>query len=99
MNYEFKTKLWEYTGKGSWHFVTLPVDQALEIREITSGNTNGFGSVRVNVEVGSSTWKTSIFPDTKNDSYVLPIKKTVRTAENISDGSTLTVSISLIDQV
>ena len=64
-----------HNGSGPWHFVTLPIDQADEIDELTMLTVRGFGSVRVVVTIGATTWSTSIFPDTKAGSYVLPIKK------------------------
>ena len=38
----------------------------------------GFGSVRVLVSTQGVSWKTSIFPDSKEGVYILPIKKVVR---------------------
>ncbi|MEZ5251296.1 MAG: DUF1905 domain-containing protein [Ilumatobacteraceae bacterium] len=47
--------------------------------------------------IGSSTWNTSLFPDSKSASYVLPVKKPVRTAEQIRAGDQVDVSIELVD--
>ncbi|MCC7543440.1 DUF1905 domain-containing protein [bacterium] len=50
-----------------------------EIRHALSGFARrGFGSVRVTVIVQGVAWKTSIFPDSKEGAYILPIKKDVR---------------------
>lgn len=78
MEFEFSTELWEYTGAGAWFFATLPLDISKEIRTITHGSKNGFGSVRVRVSSGGAEWETSIFPDTKSGSYMLPVKKQIR---------------------
>jgi hypothetical protein len=86
-----------HNGVGPWHFVTLPVDQADEIDERTMFTQRGFGSVKVMVTIGSSTWTTSIFPDTKAESYVLPIKKAVRATEGLEAGKAVDVSLELID--
>lgn len=91
----FSAELWEWTGKAAWFFVTLPVDDAEDIREMVP-ERRGFGSVRVEVEIGSSKWKTSIFPDSSSGSYVLPIKKAVRTAEGIVEGDTVDVTLRLL---
>jgi hypothetical protein len=88
----FSADLWEWTGKAAWFFVTLPVDDAEDIREMVP-ERRGFGSVRVEVEIGSSRWKTSIFPDSGSGSYVLPIKKSIRQAERIAEGDTLHVTL------
>lgn len=96
MQYCFRTELWRYTGESPWHFVTLPFDQADEIDEIAAESKRGFGSVRVEVTIGASTWRTSLFPDTKAESYVLPIKKQVRIAERLEPGQPVDVMIELL---
>lgn len=96
MTFQFSAKLWEYEGKGAWHFVTVPKPIAQEIKEISSSDRRGFGSVRVKVVIGKSNWDTTIFPDSTNGTYLLPIKKEIRETENISDGDQALVAISLI---
>ncbi|MCC5953211.1 MAG: DUF1905 domain-containing protein [Acidimicrobiia bacterium] len=91
----FSAELWEWTGKAAWFFVTLPVDDAEDIREMVP-ERRGFGSVRVEVEVGSSRWKTSIFPDSSTGSYVLPVKKPIRDAERIDEGDIVNVTLRLL---
>ncbi len=86
MGYEFTEPIWEHSGTQSWFFITLPHDVTDEIDELTEGRQRGFGSVRVQVTVGATTWATSIFPDTKAGSFVLPVKKAVRKAEGLTDG-------------
>lgn len=99
MSYRFTAPLWEHHGEGSWHFVTLPHDVTDEIDEVTEGHQRGFGSVRVEVTVGDTTWRTSIFPDTKAASFVLPVRKAVRTAEGLEDGDDVAVTLELVDPV
>jgi hypothetical protein len=93
----FTAPMWLYSGEASWHFVTLPLDVADEIEKTASGPKRGFGSVRVAVSVGKTTWETSLFPDSKEGSYVLPIKKLVREREGLVDGDELIVEITLLD--
>ncbi|MGB7880788.1 MAG: DUF1905 domain-containing protein, partial [Ilumatobacteraceae bacterium] len=64
---------------------------------ITLDTRRGFGSVRVEVTVGSTTWRTSIFPDTKSESFVLPVKQAVRLAEGLGDGSPVVVILAIVD--
>jgi hypothetical protein len=94
--YEFAADLWRYTGQAAWYFVTLPHDVADDIDEISADARRGFGSVPVEVTVGATTWKTSIFPDTKSESFVLPVKKAVRVAEDLADGSAIVVRLTLV---
>lgn len=100
----FTAELWRWTARegstdaGAWCFVTLPLDLADEVRE-RAGEPRGFGSVRVRARVGTSTWDTSVFPDATTGSFVLPVKKAVRTAVGVTEGDLLTVTLSVRDGV
>jgi len=98
VTFDFTAALWMHHGEAAWYFVTLPEPIADEIADLPVANRRGFGSVRVEVTVGSTTWRTSIFPDTKAASYVLPVKKAVRVSERLDDGSELEVSLTVVDQ-
>jgi hypothetical protein len=95
--YSFNAMLWEHDGPGAWHFVSLPHDVADEIAEGSEGRTGGFGSVRVEVTIGDSNWRTSLFPDSRRSTYVLPVKKAIRTAEGLVDGSQAAVHLLMLD--
>jgi hypothetical protein len=68
-----------------------------EFRDLAAGPRRGFGSLPVRVTVGDSRWTTSIFPDSVRAGYVLPIKRAVRTAEDLDVGDFATVTVELID--
>lgn len=57
----------------------------------------GFGSIRVKVTLGASTWATSIFPESKSGCYVLPVKKAVRASEGVEVGDAVEVTIETVD--
>lgn len=95
--FTFDATVWEHDGDAAWHFVSLPEDVADEIAERSAGRTRGFGSVRVEVTIGASTWRTSLFPDGRRGTYVLPVKRAIRTAEGLADGSRAGVSLELLD--
>ncbi len=99
VTFRFSAELWRYQGQAAWFFVTLPFDVADDIEEISRPVQRGFGSVRVRVTVGSTTWSTSLFPDTRAESYLLPVKKAVRTAEGLQEGAPVEVSLDLVDLV
>ena len=94
--YRFTAPLWIWDARddSTWHFVTLPEDEADEITAVTEGLRRGFGSVRVEVTVGPATWRTSIFPS--NGSFVLPVKKAVRTKVGADEGDDLDVDLTLL---
>jgi hypothetical protein len=95
--------VWLWTGKGAWHFVTLPVQTAVQLKEIdqigflslTAKPRRGWGSIPVTVKVGGSIWGTSIFPDKKSGSYFLPLKSSIRNAEQIAVNDTLAIELSI----
>ena len=76
----FIAQLWEAEATAAWVFVTVPRPIADEIEEHRRDHA-AFGSVKVAVAVGDTTWCTSLFPDTCIGSYVLPVKHSVREVE------------------
>lgn len=94
--WSFQAEVWLHPGNGAWHFLTLPVAVADEIADLTEGTRRGFGSVPVEVAIGSSTWRTSIFPDSTAGSYLLPLKKQVRAAQGFSAGDQVAVTLRLV---
>ncbi|WP_203711530.1 DUF1905 domain-containing protein [Asanoa siamensis] len=98
MRFSFDAELWVWDARrdDSWVFVTLPADASAEIRERTAGVRRGFGSVRVHVAVGASTWRTSVFPDSASGCYVLPLKRAVRAKEGLDAGDVATVRVELL---
>ena len=93
--YRFDAELWLWEGDAAWHFVTLPGTVSDDVGA-QAGARRGFGSVRVQVTVGTSTWRTSVFPDSKRGAYLLPVKKDVRTREGLEPGDTVPVRLELL---
>ena len=88
--------LWLWSGEGgSWHFMTVPADQADEIRAKAFASRRGFGSVRVKASVHDVTWRTSVFPQ-KSGGYLLPVKADVRRRAGIAAGDEVAVNIELL---
>lgn len=96
VHFDAELWLWEARRADTWTFVSLPGDVSDELRDLT-GPRRGFGSLRVRVRVGGSTWTTSIFPDDKRGCYVLPVKRAVRKAEGVEAGDVATLTIELVD--
>jgi hypothetical protein len=92
-SYEFHAELWLNPGEAGWHFVTLPAEVADDIKERTAAGSKAFGSVNVTAGIGSRSWQTSLFPDNKRGSYLLPVKKAVRDKAGISAGDTVKVRL------
>lgn len=81
----------------NWFFLSLPDDLSDELDAEHGHRTAGFGSLRVEVTIGSTTWRTSVFPDAQRRTYVLPVKKQVRTAEGLAAGTTATVDLRVLE--
>ena len=91
--YRFTASLWPWKDDGSWWFVTLPDDVSDDIEERHGSSAGGFGAVKVEVTVGATTWRTSLFPSMEQRAYVLPMKKAVRVAESLAEGESFQVSL------
>ncbi len=100
MEIEFRAELWRWKAReatsSSWFFVTLPKEASDEIED-RFGGLRGFGSVRVEVTVGATTWRTSIFPSSEHEAFVLPLKMAVRTAEGLSEDAIADVHLTVVD--
>lgn len=99
-NYTFNEAIWKYHGDNAWYFITLPLEIADEIKALTALHLlarRGFGSLRVTATIGNSSWNTSIFPDSKSGSYLLPVKKAIRTANHLTEGSDTEIKLSVLD--
>lgn len=95
--------LWLWRGKDSdgaptktaWFFITIDGATAQQIRA-QAGPTSGFGAVKVEVTIGSTCWRTSLFPSRELEGYVLPVKATVRRAEKLDDGTIVQLAMHII---
>lgn len=96
---EFAAELFTWSGEGTWHFVRLPQESADDLRDLITAPPRGFGSIRVAVRIGGSRWSTSVFGDKDSGSFVLPVKKAVRLAEQVEDGDLVQVTLTpVVDQ-
>jgi len=85
MKYEFTSTPFCYQENAacSWHFISLPKELSKEIRENYKHQEEGWGRLKVTAQIRSSEWKTSIWFDTKHDTYLLPLKAEIRRKEKI----------------
>jgi Domain of unknown function (DUF1905) len=90
----FENPLWEWDGKGSWHFVTVPEDLS-GIIKMGVPQKSGFGSVRVTASVNGREWKTSLFPDAKTGCYLLPVEAEIRQWCKIKTGDVISVNLDV----
>jgi hypothetical protein len=89
----FAGLIWKDEGPGAWHFITLPKVLSKRIRKIHQTSEEGWGRLKAKITIGESCWNTSIWFDTKCDSYLLPVKSVVRKKEKITTGHKVKVKI------
>ncbi len=90
---EFSGNIWFWRGPAPWYFVTVPARQSRDIKEISALVTYGWGAIPVHARVGKTEWKTSLFP--KDGRYLLPVKVSVREAENLEEGDRVAVRLEV----
>lgn len=93
MEIEFNNNIWFWRGPAPWFFVTVPEAQSRDLKAISSAVTYGWGVIPVQVQIGSTQWTTSLFP--KDDLYLVPIKASVRKAEDLDEGDEVTIRLEV----
>ena len=93
--WKIKAKVFTYSVETtSWYFVSVDQKITDEIKKKATKKV-GFQFVPVEVTVGETTWRTTLFP-AKNKPYLLALKKDVRIREDIHAGETVEVHFRLI---
>ena len=93
MNIEFNDRIWFWKGPAPWYFVTVPVEQCRDLSAISGVVTYGWGMIPVHVRIGKTSFQTSLFP--KDGRYLVPIKASVRKAENLEEGDKATIRLEI----
>jgi hypothetical protein len=92
MNLEFSGEIWQWRGPAPYYFVTVPEKESLELQAVSTAVSYGWGMIPVRVRIGDTEWTTSLWP--KDERYIVPLKDTVRKAEGLEEGDTVTVRLS-----
>ncbi|MBI5456299.1 DUF1905 domain-containing protein [Candidatus Kaiserbacteria bacterium] len=90
-----KAKVWKWEGPAAWFFAYIPDKESKALRALPRPKQRGFGSIKVRIKVGKTSWDTSLFP-TKEGPYVLPIKSSVRRKEGIDDGDVVKLECTIL---
>jgi len=93
MELKFDGKIWFWRGPAPWYFVTVPEKQSGELKAIVGFVTYGWGMIPATVRIGKTEWTTALWP--KDGLYIVPIKASVRKAENLEEGDNVTVHIEV----
>jgi hypothetical protein len=87
---EFSGEIWFWRG---WHFVTVPDEESGALEAASPLVSYGWGMIPAAAQVGRTSWQTALFP--KDGRYLLPVKTSVRAAERLQLGDTVTVRLTV----
>jgi hypothetical protein len=90
---EFDGDIWFWRGPSPFHFVTVPKAESVEIHAVSAMVTYGWGVIPASVEIGDTSWTTSLFP--KDGGYLVPIKAAVRKAESLELGDSVRIVMTI----
>ena len=93
MNVEFSGEIWFWKGPAPWYFVTVPENLCFELKAISGSVTYGWGMIPANVQIGKTKWYTALWP--KDGLYIVPIKASIRKAEKLEEGDTVTIQLEI----
>ncbi len=89
--FTFTATIWKWPGDMSWYFVHLPREYFEPIR-----TKYGKGMIKVSATLGKTTWDTSLFPHTKDRSFMISIKAKVRKAEDLMAGDEVRIQVKIL---
>lgn len=93
----FDSVLYRSGGEaGTWVFLDVPEEAADEIHARYDHLVGGFGAVRVEVVLGRSTWRTSLFPSRERGTFVLPVRQAVRRSEGVEPPDQVRVQLTVL---
>lgn len=88
--------LWGHDAYAPWHFVSVPKKETAKIREDFGKLSRGWQSLPIEIKIGKSVWKTSMFYDKKSNTYLVPLKAQVRKKEGIYADEHVTFQIKIL---
>lgn len=93
MELEFAGEIWHWRGPAPFHFITVPEEASAEIKAVSDLVSYGWGMIPVHATIGTTEWTTSLFP--KDGLYVVPVKDSVRRAEDLCVGDEVKVLLEV----
>ncbi|KKF02412.1 DUF1905 domain-containing protein [Mycolicibacterium obuense] len=93
MEWEFVAEVFQWRGPAPYFFVETPpdIDDFLHAR---SGElTYGWGVIPARVRIGDTEVTTSLIP--RDDVYLVPLKVALRRAEDVDDGDTVRIRLTV----
>ena len=93
MEIAVEAELVAWRGPSPYVWLRLPDEACDAVRVSAAQASYGWGAVPVQVQLGATRWETSLMP--RDGGYLLPVKDSVRRAEGVSVGDTVTVALAV----
>lgn len=93
MDVEFEGEIWHWRGPAPFYFISVPTELCDGLRAAAKLVSYGWGMVPAQVRLGSTEWKTAIFP--KDGGYIVPIKSAVRAREGVEEGAVVKLGLTI----
>lgn len=93
MDLDLRGELIYWRGPAPFHFVPVPDEESAAIEAVSSMVSYGWGCIPVQVRIGRTDFRTSLFP--KDERYLVPVKAAVRRAEQLELGDDVTLRLHL----
>jgi hypothetical protein len=93
VNLEFTGEVWFWKGPSPWHFVSVPDEEGGALEAISPSVSYGWGMIPVRARLGSTRWRTSLYP--KDGRYLVPLKASVRRREGVELGDVVTLTLDV----
>jgi hypothetical protein len=91
---EFTGEVWFWRGPAPWYFVTVPEEQCTLLQDESAFVSYGWGMIPARITIGATAFETSLWP--KDGRYIVPLKAAVRRAEQVDEGDTVTVQLTVV---
>ncbi len=91
MKITLKGEIWYWRGPSPFHFITVPEKPSNQIKESSQLLSYGWGCIPAKARIGTTEFTTALIP--KDGKYLIPIKTSVRTSENLELGDSATVDL------
>jgi GNAT superfamily N-acetyltransferase len=92
MDQEFSGEVPEWRGPAPYYFVPVPEQEGAALRAAASAANYGWGLMPIRARIGSTEWKTSLWP--KDGRYLLPLKDAVRKPAGLDAGDAVEVQLT-----
>jgi hypothetical protein len=89
----FEAEVLEWRGPSPYYFVEVPEPMCDDLRVAARDVSYGWGVVPVTVQIGATSWTTSLFP--KDGGYLVPLKDRVREAEDIAQDDVVELVLTI----